>query len=194
MTKRLLIIFIRNPILGRVKTRLAATVGSHRALDVYQQLLAHTNSITRDLKVDKVVYYSEFVDLQDNWEAGIYQKKLQASGTLGHKMKQAFSWGFDKGYQQVCIVGSDCWELTSEIIMEGFQSLDQHQAVLGPSKDGGYYLLGLNLFKAEVFEGKAWSTDSVASDTLADFQSLGLTHNLLKPLNDIDEARDLGDL
>ena len=194
MTDKLLIIFIRNPILGKVKTRLAATVGDQRALDIYQKLLAHTNIITRDLAVDKVVYYSEFVDQQDSWDPAVYQKKLQTPGTLGEKMKAAFEWGFDSGYRQVCIIGSDCQELTSEIIMEGFESLDQYQAVLGPSRDGGYYLLGLNQCRAEVFEGKQWSTDSVAADTLADFRSLRWDYCLLQPLNDVDEEQDLLEL
>ena len=194
MTDKLLIIFIRNPILGKVKTRLAATLGDQRALDIYQKLLAHTRTITRDLTVDKVVYYSEFVDQQDSWDPAVYQKKLQTSGTLGDKMKAAFQRWFDSGYQQVCIIGSDCRELTSEIIVEGFKSLDQYQAVLGPSRDGGYYLLGLNQFRAEIFEGKQWSTDSVATDTLADFRSLGWRYSLLQPLNDVDEAQDLLEL
>jgi rSAM/selenodomain-associated transferase 1 len=194
MTDKLLIIFVRNPVLGKVKTRLAATLGDHRALDIYQKLLAHTNTITRDLPVEKVVYYSEFVDQQDSWEPAIYQKKLQTPGTLGDKMKAAFQWGFDSGYQQVCIIGSDCRELSSEIIMEGFESLDQYHAVLGPSRDGGYYLLGLNQFRAEVFEGKQWSTDSVATDTLADFRSLGWSYSLLQLLNDVDEEQDLLEL
>jgi glycosyltransferase A (GT-A) superfamily protein (DUF2064 family) len=78
--------------------------------------------------------------------------------------------------------------------MEGFESLDQYHAVLGPSRDGGYYLLGLNQFRAEVFEGKQWSTDSVATDTLADFRSLGWSYSLLQLLNDVDEEQDLLEL
>ena len=192
MTDRLLIIFIRNPVLGKVKTRLAATLGEARALEIYQKLLSHTRSITINLPVDKVVFYSDFIDQQDDWDAAIYRKQLQIAGELGGKMKAAFEWGFQSGYQQICIIGSDCWELTPEIIIESFEMLDQYQAVLGPSRDGGYYLLGLKQLAAELFEGKHWGTDSVASDTLADFKSLGLSYGLLRPLNDVDEEQDLG--
>jgi len=192
MARRLLIIFVRNPLLGKVKTRLAATVGNQRALEIYQKLLEYTADITRTLPVDKVVFYSDFVASKDIWEDTVYRKQLQSQGDLGQKIKSAFDFGFKSGYRRICIIGSDCIELTAEIIMEGFEQLSTYDALLGPSRDGGYYLLGLNQMQGSVFEGKNWGTDSVASDTVADFKLLGLSYGLLRPLNDVDVEEDLG--
>jgi len=192
MARRLLIIFVRNPLLGKVKTRLAATVGNQRALEIYQKLLEYTVDITRTLPVDKVVFYSDFVASKDIWEDTVYRKQLQSQGDLGQKIKSAFDFGFKSGYRRICIIGSDCIELTAEIIMEGFEQLSTYDALLGPSRDGGYYLLGLNQMQGSVFEGKNWGTDSVASDTVADFKLLGLSYGLLRPLNDVDVEEDLG--
>lgn len=192
MTKPLLIILVRNPVPGKVKTRLAATMGEARALEIYLRLLAHTAEITKTLPVDKVVYYSDFIDKKDIWDHTVYQKQLQHPGDLGQKLKRAFEWGFDAGYRDICIIGSDCFELTPEIIMDGFQALATYNAVLGPARDGGYYLLGLKKMYARIFEGKQWGTDTVASETLTDFKSHGLKYCLLQPLNDVDVEDDLG--
>ena len=85
MTDRLLIIFVKNPILGQVKTRLAATIGESRTLEIYTKLLCHTVKITSKLPVDKVVYYSNFIDRSDNWDNALYYKKLQIRRRPGRK-------------------------------------------------------------------------------------------------------------
>ncbi|GJM30487.1 MAG: hypothetical protein DHS20C17_31220 [Cyclobacteriaceae bacterium] len=192
MNDCLLIIFVKNPVLGKVKTRLAATLGPHRALLIYLKLLEYTKEITAKLPMDKVVYYSDSIDENDLWDNAIYQKKLQDQHNLGIRIKSAFEWGFQQGYRKICIIGSDCFELTSKIISNGFQALETYDAVLGPSRDGGYYLLGLKEVKTEIFEKKDWGTDSVASATIADFNKLALSYSLLPPLNDIDVEADLG--
>ena len=116
---------------------------------------------------------------------------MQSIGNLGLRIKEAFDWGFRSGYGEICIIGSDCFELEPEIILSGFEALGTHDAVLGPTFDGGYYLLGLRKMHEELFKNKAWGTDSVAVDTLADVRKLGLRHCLLETLNDIDVEQDL---
>ena len=194
MTDGLLIIFVKNPIAGQVKTRLAATVGEARALEIYRKLLDHTTKITIELPIDKVVYYSNFIDDNDHWDQINYQKQLQTQGGLGQKMSAAFEWGFQSGYKEICIIGSDCYELAPEIIMSGFQSLSTHDAVLGPTRDGGYYLLGMKKMREELFQNKNWGTDSVAADTLNDLKRLSLEYQTLELLNDVDVEEDLGSL
>ena len=91
-------------------------------------------------------------------------------------MDDAFTSAFAEGYQHVCIIGTDCFELTSSRISEAFIKLKEHDAVMGPAKDGGYYLLGMKKPHPEFFQGKAWSTATVGSDTISDFKKLRLNY------------------
>ncbi|MFZ1808278.1 MAG: TIGR04282 family arsenosugar biosynthesis glycosyltransferase [Cyclobacteriaceae bacterium] len=191
MQKSLLIIFYRNPELGKVKTRLAATLGDDKALAVYFKLVNHTQSITKGLTVDKMVCYSHHVDSEDSWSNELYQKRIQEGDTLGEKLEYAVKHAFEKGYQSVGVIGSDCFELTEEILKESFIKLVTNDAVIGPAKDGGYYLLGMRTFVPEFFKGKEWSTATVAKDTINDFKRLGLTHFVLPALSDVDREEDL---
>ena len=190
-TKSLLIIFYRNPKIGAVKTRLAATVGNQKALDIYRKLSLHTRAITENLKVDKIIFYSDAIDLMDIWSNATYLKAMQAGEDLGEKMKQAIVAAFETGYTSICIIGTDCVDLTGEIIHEAFEELESVDAVIGPASDGGYYLLGMNKPYVEVFNNKHWSTDTVLQQTIDDFESLNLLYVKLEVLTDIDTEDDL---
>lgn len=187
----LLIIFYRNPELGKVKTRLAKTIGEERALAVYLKLSSHTRDITEELAVAKAIYYSEFADTEDHWPNTSYQKKVQQGNGLGEKMHDAFVNAFADGYKSVCIIGTDCLELTPSIINNAFKRLTTHDAVIGPAVDGGYYLLGMNKLHPEIFKEKSWSTASVCADTILDFKNLKLSFSKLETLSDIDDENDL---
>jgi rSAM/selenodomain-associated transferase 1 len=191
ITRKLLLIFIKNPVLGKVKTRLARTLGDAKALDVYLQLLNHTLLVTKDVDADKAVFYTDFVDRQDMWPDDSYQKQLQQGQDLGQRMQGAFKWAFEKQYEQVVIVGSDCPQLTTAIIEQAFAQLDTSKVVLGPAADGGYYLLGMTTLVPRLFNNKNWSTVTVLSDTLADLQILQLSYSTLPTLHDVDHAEDL---
>ncbi len=187
----LLVIFYRNPEFGKVKTRLAATMGDERALAIYFKLVGHTREIAQDIDVDKVIYYSGFIDTEDNWPNPLFTKQLQRGADLGEKMLNAFADGFSAGYQSICIIGTDCFELTSEIIRKAFEKLEKKDAVIGPANDGGYYLLGMNNLLTGVFKNKKWSSDSVFADTLSDFKKSGQDFFQLELLTDVDEEKDL---
>lgn len=192
MNQQLLLIFTKNPELGRVKTRLAKTIGDQKALEVYQYLLDHTRAITTQLKqVDKAVFYSKFVDENDLWGATQYQKQVQTGEGLGERMSNAFSWGFGQSYQSIVIIGSDCIEITQAIIEEAFIALQTQDFVIGPAKDGGYYLLGMKASYPEVFENKTWSTNSVFQSTLQDLQVRSSQIHRLPELSDVDTVDDL---
>lgn len=190
-SKRLLIIFYRNPELGKVKSRLAATIGEERALAIYLLMAAHTRSIALLTQVDRMVYYSEFTDTEDSWGNKDFQKRLQAGADLGEKMKNAFEESFRSGYDSVCIIGTDCLELTESILKKAYEILDREDAVVGPAADGGYYLLGLNRFIPELFSNKKWSTGSVCGDTTEDLKRLHCSYQVLPVLRDIDHEVDL---
>lgn len=190
MNQEALIIFIKNPELGKVKTRLAATIGNEKALEIYRLLQAHTNRITRSLSQDTWLFYSNKVDSNDSWDNNLYHKKVQCGGDLGTKMLNAFRHCFDLGYQKVCIIGSDLMDINESIIQKAFNKLRDHDAVIGPALDGGYYLLGMNQLHPSLFNKKEWSTESVLKDTMSDLKKDNLSHSTLEVLNDIDTESD----
>lgn len=187
--KNALIIFARNPVLGKVKTRLAAGIGEAKALQVYEHLLQHTQSIVKDIPVTKFVYYADEINEDDIWNG--FEKRIQHGNNLGERMQNAFEELFKAGFSKVCIIGSDCFELTTDIINNTFACLDESDVVIGPVMDGGYYLLGSGKFVPQFFINKAWSTSSVFSDTLKDAATLNLSITQLPVLNDIDNEKDL---
>ena len=189
--KPLLIIFYRNPKAGKVKTRLAATLGNDKALAIFQQLSLHTKKVTEKLPMDKIVFYSDAIDLMDIWPNGTYLKALQQGEGLGERMKNAFEAGFETGYSPICIIGTDCFELTENIIDHAFNTLTSADAVIGPAHDGGYYLLGMNQAHSRIFESKQWSTPTVFTDTVQDFESAGWQYVKLQELSDVDNEDDL---
>jgi uncharacterized protein len=190
-SESLLIIFYRNPELGKVKTRLAATMGQERALAIFRRLSQHTRQVTENLLCDTMVFYSDFIDQMDLWQNYRFLKRLQQGEDLGKRMRNAFISAFTSGYHSVCLIGTDCYELTDDVIQMAFEGLKSVDAVIGPARDGGYYLIGMNRPFKDVFESKRWSTDEVFRETVADIQSLGLTYLCLPILSDIDTEDDL---
>ncbi len=191
MNENLLMIFIKNPIRGKVKTRLASTIGDEKALKVYNKLLEHTHKIVSRVKVDKAVFYSDYISEDDFWKKLEFQKLLQKGENLGDKMSNAFITTFNMGYKRVVIIGSDCFEIDEDILTDAFRILEETEIVLGPAKDGGYYLLGMQKHHKQFFENKTWSAENVLLDTLLDISNLKLTFKLLPTLSDIDEEKDL---
>ncbi|MCW2118789.1 TIGR04282 family arsenosugar biosynthesis glycosyltransferase [Flavobacterium sp. 7A] len=189
MKTNALLIFTRNPTLGKVKTRLAKSIGDEKALEVYKDLLQHTMLQTQYLDCDKYVFYDSQIIEDDIWDNEIYNKKLQADGDLGQRMKAAFETLFALGHEKCIIVGSDLFDLQTIDIKHAFHAMDYNEIAIGPAQDGGYYLLGLQKIFPSIFKNKQWGTSSVLADTLND---LPLHHvYLLKTLNDIDTIEDL---
>ncbi|AVI51040.1 glycosyltransferase [Pukyongia salina] len=192
MNKELLIIFTRNPELGKVKTRLAATVGNKIALNIYKFLLEHTRQISMELDVSRHLYYSEEIHTKDAWDNSLFDKRLQQGEDLGDRMKHAFQMGLKEGYEKVIIIGSDIYELDTADIEDAFSALDHNEVVIGPAADGGYYLLGMRTLIPELFENKEWGSDSVLKDTLA--QLYDKPTRLLTVKNDVDTYDDIKDV
>jgi rSAM/selenodomain-associated transferase 1 len=189
--KNLIIVFTRNPELGKVKTRLAKTVGNEFALNIYKFLLNHTEQTIRNIDADKAVYYSVKVRDNDMWNNSIYQKQLQQGDGLGIRMLNAFENAFQNNYKKVVIVGSDLFDLQPKHIEEAFNKLDDNNVVIGPAKDGGYYLLGMKKLYPQVFKNKVWGTETVRENTMQDLQNESVF--LLEELNDIDTYDDMKD-
>ncbi|MBA4744893.1 MAG: TIGR04282 family arsenosugar biosynthesis glycosyltransferase [Muricauda sp.] len=192
MSKNLLLILTRNPELGKCKTRLAAKVGDKTALDIYNFLLDKTVSFTKDLKVEKWVYYSEEVWENDIWDNKVYQKKLQKGKDLGERMMNAFKEGFQAGFENIIVIGSDMFHLNQSDLEEAFSKFKDHNYVVGPAEDGGYYLLGMKSLREELFQNKTWGTNTVLSDTLSDLKLEKIA--LLDEKNDVDYYEDIKDI
>jgi rSAM/selenodomain-associated transferase 1 len=194
-SEMLLMTFVKNPELGKAKTRLAKTIGKGKALEVYKALLSHTCNVAADLPCDKIVFYADWINLDDIWPSDVFKKDLQAEGDLGNRMSKAFETAFELGYKKVVIIGSDCYDITQEIIMEGFSELEKKDVVIGPALDGGYYLLGMKKSHKELFIDKSWSNKELLNETIVSIDALELSYNLLTPLSDVDHEEDLkGDL
>lgn len=189
MSKNLLIIFTRNPELGKVKTRLAKSIGDENALTIYKTLLDRTEKTTRNLTCDKAIYYSVKIRENDIWDASIYQKHQQRGNDLGIRMLNAFSEAFSNKYDKVAIIGSDLFDLNPNHINEAFEELNNNDIVIGPAHDGGYYLLGMKSIYSQVFKNKDWGTSTVFNDTIKDLKNESI--HLLETLNDIDVYDDL---
>jgi rSAM/selenodomain-associated transferase 1 len=189
MKTNALIIFTRNPQLGKVKTRLAKTIGDEKALCVYNDLLSHTMNVTKQLICDKFVFYDKMIMNNDIWSDDLFYKRVQSGVDLGARMQAAFEQLFKVGYQKCIIIGSDLFDLTEHHLQEAFQKLDNADVVIGPAEDGGYYLLGLKKVIPSVFINKHWGTSSVLTDTLRDL----VNHQVecVEILNDIDTFEDL---
>ncbi len=189
--KKTLLIFTKNVLYGQVKTRLAATVGNKKALAVYQQLLGYTAAITNDLSVEKIVFYSTYLDNKDVFNNNDYGKKVQFGNDLGERMQDAFNYAFEQGSTDVVIIGSDCFEITADIISNAFNCLKNHEVVIGPAMDGGYYLLAMKKLHAKLFKQINWSTNEVLATTCSICKAHNLSVYLLPELSDIDTAEDL---
>lgn len=191
-SNRLLMIFTRNPELGKCKTRLAATIGNQSALDVYKFLLAHTAHLTKNVNAAKQVWYSEEIWENDHWNDAIYDKKLQIGTDLGVRMANAFQSGFESGYEKIIIIGSDMYDLSKADLENAFEQLDKTDFVIGPAEDGGYYLLGMKFFKADLFKNKNWGTETVLKNTRQNLEEENI--HLLEVRNDVDFYEDIKDI
>ncbi len=189
MSKNVLIVFCSHP--RDRGTSLASAIGDDRAQAVYEYLSGATREVADALTCDKAVFYPETITQMDGWDNDTYTKQLQRGNDYGERLQNAFSWAFESGFSRVCIIGTDFHGLTTEILEKAFEFLDDGEAIIGPAKDGGYYLLGLTRIYPELFEGKSWGSYTVLDDTLQDFDRLELQYGKLPVLVKINEKRDL---
>jgi rSAM/selenodomain-associated transferase 1 len=195
-----LLIFAREPVLGRVKTRLAADIGPEAALATYRELLTLTAAAVRAAQVPATVWLADAPTepalgtaasaARPEWP-GLPWRVQPAAGSLGERMAHAFAEAFAAGAGRVVIIGTDCPGLSADLLRQAFAQLATHDLVVGPATDGGYYLLGMKQLHARLFTDKQWSTATVLPATLADAARLGLRVAQLPTLADVDSAADL---
>lgn len=186
----LLLILTKNPRLGQVKTRLARTVGDDEALRIYRVLLEKTRQAALGVEATRWLFYSDYLETNDDWPGSHFQKRVQCTGDLGARMEDAFGQAFAAGASKALIIGSDCPGVTGTLLQEAFDRLDDADFVLGPALDGGYYLLGMKQATPALFQGIAWSTAGVCAETLGKIRAVGGSCFLLPELLDVDTEED----
>ena len=191
-----LILFTRCPVPGRAKTRLIPALGAEGAVALHRRL------VFRSLRTAHKACRAASADLEVRFEGGTEQAMShwlgerarflqQGAGDLGERIARAFEDSFQSRSLATVIIGSDCPGLTPDVITEAFARLTETSVVLGPARDGGYYLIGLSRPTPELFRGIPWGTDRVLADSLAVLQRQGCKAALLEPLEDIDRPEDL---
>lgn len=184
-----LLVFVKNPVAGKVKTRLARDIGNENALEIYRKLLNHTAAVAREVEARKSIYFSDRISREAPWNHTGFECYTQRGADLGIRMENAFREAFERSSQKVVIVGSDLYDLDVQILQEAYAALEHNDIVIGPAKDGGYYLLGLKFLPQGIFRNKDWGTPAILEATLKDLTGYDVA--LLGELNDIDLLEDL---
>jgi uncharacterized protein len=196
MISEQLIIFTRYPVPGKAKTRLIPVLGKEGAANLHrlmtQRTIANALSLQNSRQLSVAIHYTgSSQQLMQDWLGTDLIYHQQSEGALGARMSAAFQTSFNLGSDKVAIIGTDCPKLKAEIIAQTFDELSDQDLVLGPAKDGGYYLIGLRRRIPELFDGIKWGTSEVFADTLAIAQKLNLSIAVLPTLADIDRPEDL---
>jgi rSAM/selenodomain-associated transferase 1 len=192
-----LTVFIRFPRTGKVKSRLARTVGPEKAAAFYricaQQIIGELDRVPG--KIARYISYSDSddEDVMREWVGSGFRLIPQAEGDIGRRLEHSFRTLFGEGFGKVIIMASDTPDLSADIMLEAVNALDDSDIVIGPCKDGGYYLTGMKEQHGELFDGISWSTEKVLGQTLAIAGAKGLSVSLLAALRDIDTGDDLRD-
>ena len=197
---RAVVMFARVPQLGRVKTRLAVTVGDERALAIYRGLghlvLARTRSDIRPAGRTIVAHTpDDGGDAVREWLGDDVQTEPQGDGDLGERMLRAMQRRMEEGSECVVAIGMDCPELSMDVLDAAFAALGEHEVVFGPAPDGGYYLVGVHRrvaasAMAALFRGVPWSSPDTLQASLDRAAREGLRTRLLEPRDDIDTLDD----
>ena len=185
----LVLVFCKNQIIGKVKSRLALKIGQKKAFLIYSELVDKTASIVNSLSSEVHVYYSDYIEENDKFDSSKIKKFIQKGNNLGDRIINALNISF-KNFSPVVVIGSDLWKLEISDIEDTFRILKNKNVVIGPSNDGGYYLIGMNYLDTKIFENKNWGQESVLNDTIRDIDDKTNIH-LLDEKTDIDTYDDL---
>jgi len=195
--KNALIIFLKYPQAGKVKTRLAKDVGENEAARIYSNMALNIIESVVDPKSYNTIIFYDPPEKEKEIKDWIGEKEVQYSpqlgNTLGDRISNAFKEVYSSGADKTVIIGTDCLDVTSENIKEALYLLDETDVVLGPAEDGGYYLLGLDKYTPQVFQDIDWSTEHVLEQTVLKIVENSLNYSLLKTLKDIDIVDDIND-
>lgn len=191
-----LVIFARYPVLGKVKTRLASSLGKEFALGFYKECLRHlfaqvvrnqNNFFTPFLFCSEKDELNRMID----WAGSGFEFHCQEGNDLGERMSNAFKKVFALGAKKAVIIGTDLPDISKNIVTSSFKLLDEKDFVIGPSTDGGYYLLGMKNLNCDLFTEISWSTEMVLNHTINRIDENNFSFAKLEQLHDIDDEQSL---
>jgi rSAM/selenodomain-associated transferase 1 len=183
-----LIIFLRLPEKGKVKTRLAATVGEEMALHIYKHLVSCVMELASSSGKKVYLFFKDALPPESDRDKR-FSYHIQSEGNLGMKMANALSYVLNH-HDKAVVIGSDCPELSLSMLEKSYSLLEDNTIVIGPAQDGGYYLLGCKKAYPSLFEDISWSTSSVLRQTIEKIKEENLSYLLLDTLSDIDSEED----
>ena len=191
-----LIIFTRYPEPGKTKTRLIPSLGPDGAAGLQRRMTEHTLTRVREFQGYRTVsvevrYEGGNKHLIEQWLGADIPSRPQGIGDLGQRMARAFHEAFQAGMGRVVLVGTDIPHITPRILQGAFESLRSTDVVLGPARDGGYYLIGMRRASPQLFVDLPWGTEKVMERTKHIAHDLGLSVVLLDTLEDVDRPEDL---
>jgi uncharacterized protein len=191
----IIVLFAKAPAEGQVKSRLASSLSETVATELYKCFVEDTVSMLRSGSHQFKIYYypPESETFMVHWLGKDFNYAIQKGVDLGERMDNAFTEEFRAGHKKVILMGSDIPDLPGSLLDDALDSLDSHDAVLGPSRDGGYYLIGFNAnsFNHRVFQDIRWSTSAVFRQTMSVLQQANSRVHLLRELRDIDVVEDI---
>jgi len=193
--KSVILLFIKAPVRGRVKSRLAEAIGEERALGLYKNfILDILDTVKKTGYPFRICYYPSNAGAEvSSWLAGQYRLMPQQGDDLGERMENAFIRCFSEGFERAILIGSDLPDLTQAVLQEAMASLAENDVVIGPASDGGYYLIGFHshTLLPRMFQGMPWSTATVFRETMAILQNSSLSTGQAPMWNDVDTVEDL---
>ncbi len=190
-----ILLFIKNPQLGKVKTRLALDIGEENALLLYKNFVVDIIHILKKTNYPILIFFtpSDSEKEIEEWLGKSFNYYPQKGSDLGEKMFNAFNDATKIGFEELIIIGSDCLDFKKDFFHSSFEWLNKNDYIIGPSEDGGYYLLGMKKdnIKKQIFEDVIWSTEKVFEKTIKNMVNLSAKYKKLPIKNDIDDIDDL---
>jgi len=191
------LLFVKYPSKGIVKSRLSPDLDKNRIVVLYRAFVDDAFHMLKRTPYSVIICYHppDALGCFEDWLGTGYQCIPQVGSNLGERMKNGFQQGFSLGFDRLLVIGSDSPDLPAETIVEAFHQLDEYDAVIGPCRDGGYYLFGCTrqCFSPLVFQGISWSTPAVFQETMTRLSKEGLRTFVLPEWRDVDTIDDLRD-
>jgi rSAM/selenodomain-associated transferase 1 len=195
LDKSIIILFVKAPVRGRVKTRLAAAIGDDAALGLYQNFVLDVLETVKKTGHLFALYVHppDTGEATATWPGGPHRVMPQQGADLGERMENAFLQCFAEGIERVVLIGSDLPDLTPALLREAVSALAKHDVVIGPASDGGYYLIGFNrhTFLPKMFHGMTWGADTVFQETMTVLNASALAIYRTPEWHDVDTVEDL---